>query len=154
MPFAEHDTFAGMAITKLLTHSPVASTEHGDVLLELSYLMAAADGRLADAELAAYKLIVASVRGAAPSEADVSALLERFGGTLEKGEIEERVRTIAKTLPADLREVAFKLAIGLALVDDEAHDAENQLVGVLYEALDLAEDRADALAAEVRSAFA
>jgi uncharacterized tellurite resistance protein B-like protein len=143
-----------MAIAKLLPHSPVASAEHGDVLLELSYLMAAADGKLADVELAAYRQIIASVRGAAPSEADVTGLLERFGGAIEKSEIEARVRAIARQLPADLREVAFKLAIGLALVDDEAHDAENQLVGVLYESLDLAEDRADALAAEVRSAFA
>src|SRR3954468_14564904 len=106
-----------MAITKLLPRSPVVSIEHGNVLLELSYLMAAADGRLADAELTAYRQIIASVRGAAPSEDDVSALLDRFGGMIDKREIEERVRTIAKTLPADLRDVAFKLAIGLALVD-------------------------------------
>jgi hypothetical protein len=143
-----------MAITKLLPRTPVASAEHGDVLLELAYLMTAADGRLADAELAAYRQIVASIRGAAPSEADVSALLERFGGTVEKSEIEARVRAIAPTLPADLRELAFKLAIGLALVDDDAHDAENELVGVFFTALDLAEERADALAGEVRSAFA
>jgi hypothetical protein len=142
-----------MAIAKLLPRSPVASTEHGDVLLEIAYLMTAVDGRLADAELAAYRQIVGSIRSSAAVDADVSALIERFGGVKGKSAIEDRVRAIAPKLPADLREVAFMLAIGLALVDNDAHDAENELVGVLFESLGLAEARADALAAEVRSVF-
>lgn len=143
-----------MAITKLLPRSPVASTEHGDVLLELAYLMTLADGRLDDVELAAYREIVTSVRGGALPEAELSALLARFGGAIEKGAIEARVRVLAPALPAELRELAFTLAIGLALVDNEAHDAENALVGVFFESLGLTETRADALAAEVRAAFA
>jgi hypothetical protein len=142
-----------MSITKILPAGPVTSTAHADVLLELGYLITAADGKLAKAEIDAYREIASRVRGTPASEEDVGALLDRFGGSVTKSEIESRVRAIAPTLPPDLREVAFKLVIGLALADDEAHDDENALVGVLFEALGLAEARADALAEEVREAF-
>ena len=64
------------------------------------------------------------------------------------------MKVIAPTVPAELRELAFNIAMGLALVDLDASPAEDALVGILYEGLSLGADRAEAVAAEVRQAFA
>lgn len=85
---------------------------------------------------------------------DLVILLGRFSENMERGAIEERVRVIAKTVPVALREATFKIAMGLALVDKEAAPEEDALVGILFEGLGLTMERADALADEVRKAFA
>jgi hypothetical protein len=115
--------------------------------------MTAVDGRLADEELPAYREVAAWIGGKVVSDDELGGLLERFSGNIEKGEIEARVRTIAPAVPAELREVTFKIAIALALVDQDASPEEDALVGILFEGLGLSEPRADALAAEVRAAF-
>jgi hypothetical protein len=137
-------------IAKLLPAGPVPSA-HADTLLEIAALMTAVDGHLADAELAAFAEIATRVRGRATSPADSASFLK--GLSTDPAAIASRVRSIAPSLPADLRETAFKLAIGLALVDDDASPLEDELVGVLYESLELDPARAESLAAEVRSAF-
>ena len=105
-----------MRILDLLPSRAIAS-EHADVLLELAYLMTAVDGRLAPQELAAFREIAGKLHDAPP---EIDALVARYGGSTTKEAISERVRSIAPSLPGDLREVAFKLAIALALVDDDA----------------------------------
>jgi hypothetical protein len=132
---------------------PITDVSHADTLLELAFLMAAVDGRLADEELDAFKRVVAAVRGRDATDADVGTLVERFAGHVERSEIEARVRQIAPSLPAPLREDAFRVGMGLALVDREADTHEDALMGVFFEALGLSEDRAEAIAAEVRGAF-
>jgi hypothetical protein len=145
-----------MSIAKILDGQPrpSASADGGaDLVLEIAFLMTAVDGRLADEELPAYREVAAWVRGKVVSDDDFGGLLERFSGNIETGDIESRVRAIAPALPAELREVTFKIAMGLALVDQDASPEEDALVGILFEGLGLSEPRADALAAEVRSAF-
>jgi tellurite resistance protein len=137
-----------------LPKGPIAETQHADTLLELAFLMAAVDGRLADEELAAFKKVVGAVRGKNATEADVGALVERFAGHVERAEIEARVRQIAPSLPAALREDAFRVGIGLALSDRDADAHEDALMGVFFEALGLTEERAEAIASEVRKTFA
>ena len=143
-----------MSIAKILPARPAATIEEADTVLELAYLMTAVDGRLADEELPAYREVAAWMRGEVIADADFGVLLERFSANLEKGQIEERVRAIAPKVPPQLREIAFKVAMGLALVDQEASPEEDELVGILFEGLGLTMERADALAAEVRAAFA
>jgi tellurite resistance protein len=67
------------------------------------------------------------------------------------GDAKERIRAIGPTLPIELRESAFKIAIALALVDDDASPHEDALMHVFFEALGLDPARAEALAAEARS---
>jgi tellurite resistance protein len=143
-----------MAIAKILPARPAATTEEADTVLELAYLMTAVDGRLADEELPAYREVASWIRGEAVSDADFGLLLERFSSNLEKGAIEERVRVVAPKVPPQLKEVAFKVAIGLALVDQEASPEEDALMGILFEGLGLDGERAEVLAEEVRRAFA
>lgn len=141
-------------IAKILPARPTTSDANADVVLEIAFLMTAVDGHLADEELPAFREVGSWMRGHTLSDEEVGILLGRFSENMERGEIEERVRAIAKTVPADLREVTFQIAIGLALVDKEAAPEEDALVGILFEGLGLTMARADALADEVRKAFA
>lgn len=119
------------------------------MLLELAYLTTAADGRLHDEEIAGFTQIVSRLRGKKATNADVDALLDKYGGLIEADEIAERVRKIAPGLPADLKDVAFKLAVGLGVIDLDASDDESELQAVLAEALGFDDDKVGELTAEV-----
>jgi hypothetical protein len=143
-----------MSLANLVPSGLVTKTEHADVLLELAYLTTAVDGRLEDAEIDAYKDIVARLRGKkTATDADINALLDRFGGNVEHAEINERVQQIAPMLPQDLRGLAFKLAVGLSVADLDASEAETDLHVLLAEALGLDEAKVDELTAEVYAAL-
>ncbi len=144
-----------MSFAQILPSAPLASPAHADAVLELAFLVTAVDGRLAQEELAAFRELAQAVRGKPVSEAEVAALFELFMGSVKGGKdtIAARVRALAPTLPEDLRELAFRVAIGLALVDKDAAAEEDALVGVLFESLGLDEARAEALAHEVRLSF-
>jgi hypothetical protein len=142
------------SITKILPARPDTTTEQGDVLLELAFLMTAVDGRLADEELTAFGEVVSWLRGAKISDEDFGPLLERFSKNTDKDAIAKRVRELAPQVAPELRELTFRIAMGLALVDDDAAADEDEMMGHLFEHLGLAEDRAEKVAAEVRAAFA
>src|SRR5262245_58630439 len=104
-------------IVELLPNDFAPSDKDAEILLELAYLVTAADGKLLDEELAAFSAIAARVRGKPKLEAEeLDALLDQFAHHVESHEIETRVRVLAPTLPEELHEVAYKLALGLALV--------------------------------------
>ena len=138
-----------MSLANLVPAGLSPSTEHADVLLELAYLTTAVDGLLDDEELVAFKALVGRLRGKAASNADVDALLDRFGGNIEHAEISERLQKIAPTLPGELRPLAFKLSVGLGVADLDASRDESDLQVALAEALGLDEERVDELTAEV-----
>ena len=142
-----------MAIAKLLPAGPVSNPQHADALLEIAFLMTAVDGRLEPQEIDAFREIAARVRGKTVAEIDPTELSKRFAVSTDPAAISARVREIAPKLPAALRETAFKIAIGLALVDDDASPLEDELVGVLFDSLGLEAGRAEELAAEVRAVF-
>src|SRR4051794_27510129 len=121
-----------MPITKILPARPDTTAEHADVLLELAFLMTAVDGRLADEELTAYRQIVSWLGGKPVSDTDFGVLLERVSGNVDKAEIEKRVRELAPKVAPELRELTFKIAMGLALVDSDAAPAEDALMGILF----------------------
>lgn len=142
-----------MSIGKLVP-TPIHDTDHADAILEVAFLMSAVDGHLADEELAAFKELIAKVRGksVAPKE-DLDNLLERFVVAAHTVGVDERVREVAKTIPKELREMAFKIAVGLSLVDHEESEFEDEMVGTLGAAFELGE-RAITLAKEASAAIA
>ena len=139
-----------MSIAQLVL-APIAATEHADALLEVAFLMSAVDGHLAEDEQAVFAELVGRVRGRDVTQAEIDELLGRFVVAVHAAGPADRVREVGPTIPVNLREVAFKVAVGLALVDHDASEQEDELVGILGATLGLAE-RAIALAAEGRQA--
>ena len=140
-----------MPIAQLVT-SPIAATAHADAVLELAFLVSAVDGQLADEELSAFAELVGCVRGREPRKAEIDDLLGRFLVAARQTPSEDRLRALAPTLPAELRDTAFKVAVGLSLVDHEENAHEDELVGILGATLGLAE-RSIPLAVEASDAF-
>lgn len=137
-------------IVELLPNDFAPSENDAQTLLELAYLVTAADGKLLDEELAAFAAIAARVRGKAKLESDeVDALVDQFAHHVEAHEIETRVRILAPTLPESLHELAYKLALGIALVDHDPSNEEDRLHGVLGDALGIAPGRRAAISREV-----
>lgn len=135
-----------MRIVELLPAGPIANADHAEAFLELAYLMTAADGKFTDEERRAYGQILQRVRGA---PGDVDASVQKYAR--DGGDAKDRIRALGPTLPIELRESVFKIAIALALVDDDASPHEDALMHVYFEALGLDPARAEALATEARA---
>lgn len=138
-----------MSLANLVPAGLSPSAEHVDVLLELAFLTTAADGRLDDDEIKAFKDIASRLRGKPLTNADVDALLDKFGGNVDHEEIAARVQTIAPTLPGDLRDLAFKIAVGLSVADLDASGDESDLQVLLAETLGFDDAKVDELTAQV-----
>lgn len=137
-------------IVELLPNDFAPSENDAETLLELAYLVTAADGKLLDEELAAFSAIAARVRGKSKLDTpEVDALLDRFAHHVEAHEIETRVRILAPTLPEPLHELAYKLALGIAFIDEDPSNEEDRLHGVLGDALGIAPGRRAAISREV-----
>jgi hypothetical protein len=137
-------------IVELLPNDFAPSDKDAETLLELAYLVTAADGKLLDEELAAFAAIAARMRRKAKLEtSEVDALVDQFAHHVEADEIETRVRILAPTLPESLHELAYKLALGIAFVDHDPSTEEDRLHGVLGDALGIAPGRRAAISREV-----
>jgi tellurite resistance protein len=135
-----------MRFVDLLPAGPIANAAHADAFLELAYLMTVADGKFTEEERRAFGQILTRVRG---TPGDVDAVVHQFARS--GGDAKERIRALGPTLPIELRESAFKVAIALALVDDDASPLEDALMHVYFEALALDPARAEVLATEARA---
>lgn len=140
-------------IEVFLPNGPIAAQEHADTLLELAFLVTAADGRLAAEEAAAFRALMGRVRGKAVTDDEVGGLYARFTAALAGASCVDRVKVVAPKLPGELREPAFKVALGLALIDRDASPHEDALIDALFHTLELDAARAEALAAEVRTSL-
>ncbi len=140
-----------MPIAKLVS-APIADRAQGESILELAFLVSAGDGHLADEELAAFGELVGAVRGHGATKEEVDELLGGFLMNAQTIRGEDRIRELGPTIPGELREIAFKVAVGLTMVDSEASEQEDQLTGILAATLGLAE-RSITLTAQAREAF-
>src|SRR5688500_13569781 len=109
-----------MTIQAFLPVGPIPEKDHADTLLELAFLVTAADGRLAAEEAAAFRDLLGVVRGGPASDDDVSDLYNRFTEALEGSTCIDRVKAVAPRLRSDLREQAFRVALALAMIDRDA----------------------------------
>jgi len=140
-----------MPIAKLVS-SPVADRVQSDAVLELVFLVSAGDGHLADEELAAFGELMGALRGHEAKKEEVDELLGGFLMNAQTIRGEDRIRELGATVAGELRETAFKLAVGLTMDDHEANEQEDELIGILAATLGLAE-RSIPLTAEAREAF-
>ncbi len=142
------DTFARMSLAKLLDGAKPSAGD-ADVLLEIAFLVTAVDGRLDDDELRAFRDLASALKSKAISDSELDALLDEFAGNIEHAEIVDRVKVLVPKLPAELREKAFKVSVGLSIADMDASDTEHDLQDLLAETIGLGQDRVDELVAEV-----
>ena len=140
-----------MAIAHLIA-APVEEDANADAILELAFIVSASDGSLAPEELTAFSELASALRGRKMTKEETDALLGGFLLNAQAVRGEDRLRDIASALPGDLRETAFKVVIGLTLVDHEENENEDELVGILAASLGLAE-RSIPLTAEAREQF-
>ncbi|MBX3233170.1 MAG: hypothetical protein KIT84_20475 [Labilithrix sp.] len=138
-----------MSLADLVPAGVNPSTEQQDVLLELAFLTTAADGRLHDDELRAFLEIATRLRGKEPSDAEFDVMLNRFSKQANARDIGERVQTLAKSVPAELKPVAFKLAVALGVADLDASEDESELQSILAEAFGFDDAKVGELTAEV-----
>lgn len=142
-----------MTMNAFLPVSAIPSVEHADVMLELAFLVTAADDKLAPEEAEAFRDLVARVRGQAQSDEEVGALYTRFAKALEGSSCVDRLKAVAPSLPEELKEATFRVALALALIDRDANPQEDDLIDALFHALGLEETRAEEVAKEVRVAL-
>jgi hypothetical protein len=156
-------------VRRLVSSSIVAapadrlSAQEQEAILELAFLVMAADGVLRSEELEAFGGVVDGVRALGSREAlasdtaaagpSVAELVERMSADLRGADAEERVRQAASGLSRpSARRLAYKLATMLALVDREISEGEFQLDLTLIDALELSNAEAERLAAEAQRA--
>lgn len=142
-----------MTMNAFLPVGPIPATEHADVLLELAFLVTAADGKLAVEEAEAFRDLVERVRGKKPTEVELAELHARFTKSRGGSTCADRVKAVAPKLPPELHEPCFRVALALALIDRDANPSEDDLIDTLFHALGLEEARAEEVAKEVRGAL-
>ncbi|MBK6696157.1 MAG: hypothetical protein IPG50_28760 [Myxococcales bacterium] len=137
------------------------SKAEADGILEIAFLAIAADRKLHDEELVAFRAVAGRLRqlsgsAAAPtvSDRDFELILERFGPDLDREVAEEHLRARGAELTRpEARKLAYKVAYALALCDLETSDEEFEFDLQLIDALALTTEEADALEDEVLDAF-
>ena len=108
--------------------APIADKDQRCAVLELAFAVCAADGHLADEELATFRDLVTALQGRPATADEVSELIERF---VDKGHtlgVEHRVARIALNIPPELRETALAVARYLSQVDGEVSEHEAALL--------------------------
>lgn len=114
-------------------------------LLEVAFLAAAADGKLAEAEI---HNLAANLQAWLNAEIEPAFLVEIFddlAGQLIAEGFAARLAAAAALLDLDSRLVAYKLACVTALVDLEVHDDELGVLGKIADAFGIPEDAAQAI---------
>ncbi len=137
------------------------SKAEADGILEIAFLAIAADRKLHDEELVAFRAVAGRLRqlsgsASAPtvSDRDFELILERFGPDLDREVAEEHLRARGAELTRpEARKLAYKVAYALALCDLETSDEEFEFDLQLIDALALTTEEADALEDEVLDAF-
>jgi uncharacterized tellurite resistance protein B-like protein len=138
---------------------PLSAREH-DAMVELAFLVMAADGVLRSEEIEAFSGVVEGLRTLrSPSKHDVGGssaaeLLERLSARAIGPDLDDQLREVVSRLSTeDSRRLAYRIAVMLSLVDHEVSDGEFQLELTLIDALELSNAEAEGLAAEAKRAL-
>jgi len=122
------------------------TAEERRAVLEIAWLAVTSDHDVADAELAALRVIAGKLDGAA----EIDPLLARFGAGWARDAADARLQELATVLASPAaRALAYKAAHALSLADRHASDGEFEFELQLIDALGLPQSEADALAREV-----
>jgi tellurite resistance protein len=136
------------------------SVKEADAILEVAYLTTAADGRLTDEEHESFRAVASKLRAMASggkaqvTDAALNKLFERYAGRIEHAERVDRLKALRTDLQREeARDLAYKVAYAMTLCDLETGEEESEFEEELIVALELSDERADALAGEVYEAL-
>lgn len=137
------------SIVALVPSDLSPSAKDVEILLELAYLVTAADSRLLETEYVAFSELARRLSGLRSSSVDT--LIHKFAEQLysDDNAVDARVRALAPMLSPALHELAYKIAVTLAAADGRTSREERRLHDVLGDALGIAPDRRAAIAREV-----
>jgi hypothetical protein len=144
--------FARSRLEKLAT-AELARAAEFEAILEAMFLMAAVDGEVAEDEIGQ---LAASVQGIVDTSGgharvDLGPVLEELGARLSREGWKARLDSLAGRLPTpESRAFAFRLAAGVAFVDDNVVHAEAAAIDALAAALAIPDDESQAILAEVQ----
>jgi hypothetical protein len=135
-------------------------------ILEIAFLAIAADRKLRDEELTAFRQIAARLKQLASPEAanapaaddisdqELNKILDSFSGDMERDVADERLRVLGGELKrTEVRHTAYRVAYALALCDLDTSDAEFEFDLQLIDALELTPAEAEELESQVLDAF-
>lgn len=130
-----------------------ARADEFEAILEAMFLMAAVDGDVATEEVGQ---LAASVQAIVDTSGghfriDLQPALEELGARLSRDGWKARLDTLAARLPtAESRAFAFRLAAGVAFVDDNVVHAEAAAIDAIAAALGIGGDDSQRILAEVQ----
>jgi hypothetical protein len=123
---------------------------HALATFDAAFLMAASDGVIADEEVDELAELLSLMTEGAASDEDLGYLLENFAEALQQEGLEARLANIADALDTDdSRRLAFVTACGLAYLDGQVTEEEEELFNQLARALKIPSEEADALLVEI-----
>ncbi len=129
-------------------------------ILLVAFLATEADSKVSGEEESSFRAIAKALRGLAPAgdpalgNAKLDELIGKTAGDVDRSGRAAVLAKIASTLASPLaRELAYKVAIGMSLVDLEKSDEEDDFDSDLIQALGLSEEQADTLAGDVYAAL-
>jgi hypothetical protein len=129
-----------------------ALADEFDAIIEAMFLMAAVDGEVAKEEVGQ---LAASVQGildtsGGHARVNLAKALEELAARLARDGWKVRLDSLARRLPTpESRAFAFRLAAGVAFVDDNVVHAEAAAIDALCAALGIAADESQIILGEV-----
>jgi hypothetical protein len=124
-----------------------------DAILEGMYLMAAVDGEISEEELEQLRASIAAIVDMKTLESgagSLDTLLARFSEGLARDGWKARLADVARRIPTiDGKAFAFRLAAGVAMVDDNVESAEAAAIDAFATALDVSSEESQEILREV-----
>ncbi len=131
-----------------------------EAIIEAMFLMAAVDGDVSDQELAQLAgsvdafTAIDTDRDKPPKKIDANRLLVALNEKLEKEGWNKRLAAVAERLrDAEARMFAFRLAAGVAFVDDHVAHAEAAALEALASALHISSEESQEILYDVRDSL-
>ena len=130
-----------------------AKAEEFGAIIEVMFLMAAVDGEIAPEELDLLAVSVEAIAGGKDEQAvDLKSELQKLADRLDVEGWSARLEgSTARLTTPEAKHLAFRLAAGIAFVDDHVAHAEAAAIDALTAALGIEDDDAQAILREVQT---
>lgn len=142
-----------LAKAGLLPPEEQAAVRSIDPVVEMMFLMMAADGALGDDERTVIRGAVRELSENYIRSTTLNVMLEKYEASLAADGQAARLKDIADRLGDDVpgAESAFVLAAAVAFADEEVHDSENELLSQFADLAGISEERANELLDELEN---